>query len=221
MISKSRFTATSAKKQGPIHLHFVCISLILCVSNRNDAKHFIASLHLWHEISFYGDPIESEGIFLLSYFCSKQSIGCIRYMKQNLSKLMKVLNAEYPAEADWQQPRCWTIGLMNTPMCSRQDERMGSLSAGPASQFFFQRQSAFSTSKAENLSFKELKGAGGRCWSPGGVPVAQGFTAPTWNPGCVTIAEDIFLAIPMQIVFHRPSLFVKSVERSLGTKSFK
>lgn len=94
MISKSRFTATSAKKQGPIHLHFVCISLILCVSNRNDAKHFIASLHLRHEISFYGDPIESEGIFLLSYFCSKQSIGCIRYMKQNLSKLMKVLNAE-------------------------------------------------------------------------------------------------------------------------------
>lgn len=159
MISKSRFTATSAKKQGPIHLHFVCISLILCVSNRNDAKHFIASLHLRHEISFYGDPIESEGIFLLSYFCSKQSIGCIRYMKQNLSKLMKVLNAEYPAEADWQQPRCWTIGLMNTPMCSRQDERMGSLSAGPASQFFFQRQSAFSTSKAENLSFKRTQGS--------------------------------------------------------------
>lgn len=155
MISKSRFTAMTAK-------NFVCISLILCVSNRNDAKHFIASLHLRHEISFYGNLIESEGIFLLSYFCSKHIIGCSRYMKQNPSKLMKVL------KADWQQPRCWTIDLIGTPMCSRQDERMGSLSAGPASQFLFQRQSEFSTSKAENLSFKELKGAGGRFWSPGG-----------------------------------------------------
>lgn len=158
MTSESGFTAVSAKKYGPIYLHLVCISLILCVSNRKDAKHSIGSLHLWHGISFYGELIESDGILLLSCFYSKHIISYRRHMKQNPSKLTNALNAEHPAEADWQQPRCWTIGLMGIhgPMCSRQDESMGSLFTGPALQFLFQRQSTFFTSSRRGSSGLEI-----------------------------------------------------------------
>lgn len=97
IICKRRSTALSTKNQGPIHLHLVCINLIVCFYRKGCKA-------TWFSVHSYGMKLVSAEIWqnLREFWfwgaSAANSISCRRHMKQNPSKLIKELNAEHPAE---------------------------------------------------------------------------------------------------------------------------